>query len=110
MTDFRIAQTTCADLDSARRLADQLLSAKLAACVSVSGPVESRYRWQGQLTGAEEHVLTIKTRADKVPALKAHLAAEHPYEVPELLLWPISDGAPAYLAWMNQSLDDTNDG
>jgi periplasmic divalent cation tolerance protein len=66
-------------------------------------PIQSIYRWEGKVERATEHQLVIKTRADRVEAVKARLAALHPYDVPEVLVLPITGGSDSYLQWVHAS-------
>ena len=91
--------STCPDADSARRIADALVDARLAACVSVVPGVLSTYRWQGAIERSEEVLLLIKTTHDALPALQARLPELHPYELPELLAVEAA-GSPVYLQWI----------
>jgi periplasmic divalent cation tolerance protein len=88
----------------AERLASGVVEAGLAACVSVLSGVTSFYRWKGELQRDEERLLVIKTRADRVEALRAALVAGHPYEVPEVLALPVLAGHRPYLDWSDASL------
>lgn len=97
-----LAMTTCADAAAAERLARALVEARLAACVSISAPVRSVYPWQGRIEVDEEVGLTIKTSPGRVEALKRFIAEQHDYDVPELLISPVTDGAEAYLQWAEQ--------
>jgi periplasmic divalent cation tolerance protein len=81
-------------------LATALVDEHLAACVNVLPSMRSIYRWEGKVEEASEHQLVIKTRADRVDAVKTRLASLHPYDVPEMLVLPIIDGAASYLAWL----------
>jgi periplasmic divalent cation tolerance protein len=81
-----------------------LVEERLAACVSVVGPLHSIYRWNGAIEEAREQQLVIKTDATAVEALKRRIGTLHPYEVPELLVVPVSDGGEAYVAWVRQSI------
>ena len=72
----------------------------LAACCQVSAPVTSLYRWEGRTERAAEVILACKTTAGAWPALCDFLKARHPYEVPEIIAWPITHGLPAYLDWV----------
>jgi periplasmic divalent cation tolerance protein len=81
-----------------------LVEERLAACVSVFGRLHSIYRWKDAIEEAREQQLVIKTDASAVEALKTRLATLHPYDVPELLVVPVSDGGEAYLAWVRQSI------
>lgn len=81
-------------------LATSIVDDHLAACVNVLPPMRSVYRWEGKVEQADERQLVIKTRAERVEALKARLASLHPYEVPEMLVLSISGGSESYLQWL----------
>jgi len=103
MTDVVLVLTTFPDefdLPTLRALADDLVSEGHAACVSVMAPMESIYRWEGQVEVARERQVVIKTTADRVPALQAALTAAHPYDVPECLVVTVTGGGADYLAWV----------
>lgn len=84
------------------RIAKAVLEARLAACVQTLGPVTSRYRWKGRIEQARELLLLLKTRADRVEALEAEILRLHPYDVPEILVFPASGGHAAYLEWVRR--------
>ncbi len=90
--------------DRAEALAEALVERRLAACVNVTGPIRSIYRWQGRVEREEERLLVIKTSRRRWPELREGLARLHPYEVPEIIALPLADGAPAYLRWVEESL------
>lgn len=94
-----VLSTFPADQDPAP-LATALVNERLAACVNVLPPMQSIYRWDGKVEHASEHQLVIKTRADRVEAVKARIASLHPYDVPEVLVLSISGGADSYLQWL----------
>ncbi|MBF5040502.1 divalent-cation tolerance protein CutA [Methylophilus sp. VKM B-3414] len=84
----------------AEHIAQTLLTDKLAACVNISSPVTSIYRWQGQIEQAEEIALSIKTTRQGYAACAARLRMLHPYELPEIVGIHVSEGLPEYLAWV----------
>jgi periplasmic divalent cation tolerance protein len=88
------------DHDSAMGLARVLVTGRLAACVNVGAPVESMYHWQGQIETAQEVPVTIKTRAALYPRVEAAIRASHPFELPEIIAVPLSDGLRPYLDWL----------
>ena len=92
--------TTIDSQEAARELARSAVEARLAACAQISGPIESVYRWQSQVEQAQEWVVVFKTRALGYPGLEAHIKANHPYDVPEIVATPISEGSPDYLSWV----------
>lgn len=98
--EILLVLTTLPDADTAARIARQLVDARLAACVSVLAPCTSVYRWQGQTETATEVPLLIKTPRARYADLEAALRAAHPYELPEIVAVPVSEGLPAYLAWV----------
>lgn len=80
-------------------LAKSLLEKNLAACVNIT-PVRSLYRWNGECCDDEEHLLIIKTRRDLADAVIRALKAEHPYDVPEIIVLPVITGHAPYLDWV----------
>jgi periplasmic divalent cation tolerance protein len=88
------------DHESAMGLAHVLVTGRLAACVNVGAPVQSMYHWQGQIETAREVPVTIKTRAALYPRVEAAILASHPYELPEIIAVPLSDGLRPYLDWL----------
>ena len=98
--------TTCADADTALRLGRSLVDARLAACASVLPPMTSIYRWQGVIEQASEVQLVAKTTTAAQAAAIEHIRTHHPYQVPEILAVPVSDGLPAYLAWVAENTSE----
>ena len=90
--------------DRAEILAETLVVERLAACVNVLPGARSVYRWEGLVRREDESLLVIKTTGELVEALRARLAALHPYAVFELLTLDVTGGNPAYLAWLKDSV------
>lgn len=93
--------TTTDKKDAAETMARALVEKKLAACVQITGPVMSTYRWQGKIETAEEWLCFIKTRRDLYSELEKSIKEIHPYETPEIIALPISGGSEDYLTWLN---------
>jgi periplasmic divalent cation tolerance protein len=101
--DYVIVLTTLpADADGAA-FARELVEARLAACVNLSAPMESIYRWEGTVEVESERQLVIKTSRERVPALWDRVRELHPYDMPEFLVTPVVDGNDAYLRWVAES-------
>ena len=64
------------------------------------GGVRSLFRWDGAITETSEVLLLLKTRVDRVDALRSRVVSLHPYEVPEFVVLPIAEGLEAYLGWI----------
>ncbi|MFB9068250.1 divalent-cation tolerance protein CutA [Pseudofulvimonas gallinarii] len=99
-TPALLCLATCPDEACAASLARALVGEGLAACVSRLPMTASVYRWQGEVHEEPEVLLLIKTTRECWPRLKERLPALHPYDTPELIALPVSDGLPAYLAWL----------
>ncbi len=101
-TDLRLVLTTEADQTKAEALAEQLLTRRLAACVSLM-PVQSCYHWKGEIERSQEVQLIIKTSSQRLEQLLASLEASHSYDTPEILHMAAQAGA-AYGAWALDAL------
>jgi periplasmic divalent cation tolerance protein len=104
MSDFLQVTTTTGTREIADRIAIELVDLRLAACVQVSGPIQSTYRWQGKVVNSEEWLCAAKTSRAQLPAIQQLLKRLHPYEVPELIATPIVGGSDAYLRWLEEQL------
>ncbi len=104
MSDKRLLLTTTASREDAQSIAQTLVSHRIAACVNIVGPIESIYRWKGEVENAQEYILIIKTSAERVPTLREELRRVHPYELPELVEFGIEGGLPEYLDWIGESV------
>jgi periplasmic divalent cation tolerance protein len=80
-----------------------LLNERLAACVNLLAPMESVYRWEGQVEQETERQVIIKTTRDRLTSLWDRVRELHPYEVPEFIVLAIADGNEAYLRWVGES-------
>lgn len=92
--------TTAPDMLLAKRIAHMLVEEGLAACVNLGAESLSMYMWQGELEGATEVTLTIKTCAGQAQQVASRLGELHPYEVPEILVSGPLGGSIAYLQWL----------
>lgn len=94
--------TNLPDSESAFNLARELVHLRLAACVNVLPPATSFYRWQGKLEQATEFALLIKSTRERYEELEQAIRERHPYEVPEIVAWPIDQGSRDYLEWVER--------
>ena len=100
MPAYLLIVTTLPDSTAGERLAAELVEEGLAACVNISAPVTSVYRWQGKIERGREVMLTIKTTRERFPAVEKAILDGHPYELPEIIALPITAGSSDYLAWI----------
>ncbi|MFQ5926370.1 MAG: divalent-cation tolerance protein CutA [Terriglobia bacterium] len=104
MTDKVVVLVTCANADEAVTIARALVGQQLAACVNISQPMRSIYRWQGKLADEQEVLLVIKTERSLFDRVRRAVEKLHSYQVPEVICLPIIDGAPNYLNWLASSV------
>ncbi len=104
MTDKVVVMVTTGNRREARKIARHLVEAKLAACVNVTQPIQSLYRWKGKIADDEEFLLFIKTTRELFPEIKTAISKVHSYKVPEIICLPIIDGSPDYLQWLSDSV------
>ena len=98
--------TNVPDRPTAEKLARALVESGAAACVNILAPCHSIYRWQGKVETAEEIPLLIKTTASAYSRLEEIIRSLHPYALPEIIAVPITNGLPAYLAWVARETEE----
>ncbi len=86
--------------EAAVKLAEQLVAAKLAACINILAPCLSIYHWQGKTESADEFPVLIKTTESRYEEVQTMIRDLHPYELPEILCVPVAGGLPEYLQWV----------
>ncbi|MBD3866563.1 MAG: divalent-cation tolerance protein CutA [Acidobacteria bacterium] len=100
--EFTVVLSTAGSAADAATIARQLLDRRLAACVNITGPVTSVFRWEGEVREEQECLLVIKTRTSRLKAMREAFLELHPYDCPEMVELPVSGGLPPYLAWLRQ--------
>lgn len=99
-SDVMVALSTVDSSEKAALIARRLVEEKVAACVNILPGATSVYFWKNKLCEELECLLLIKTTAEKIELLKTKIRELHPYEIPELIILPVTDGLPDYLAWV----------
>lgn len=103
MPDALVVLVTVGSESEAETIAGALLDERLAACVTIGGPIRSVYRWQGRIADDREWQLVIKTRVALFDALADRVRALHSYDVPEIIGLPVTAGSPTYLEWLEEA-------
>jgi len=78
-----------------------LIKQRLVACVQML-PIDSVYLWKGEICEDGEVMLFIKSKTELFSEISAAIQENHPYEVPEIVQIPITDGLPEYLQWIGE--------
>ena len=100
--EYSLLVVTCPNPEVAESIARKLVDRRLVACGNVTAPVTSVYRWKGRVRRESEVILFLKTRQSLVGACMKAIRPLHPYEVPEVISVPITEGFPPYLAWVDR--------
>ena len=101
---FLVVLVTCPTKPHATRLANTLVTQRLAACVNIIPNVRSVFWWQGKVDEAAEVLLVIKTTARRFESLRRAIRAGHPYKVPEIIAFAITKAHQPYLKWLTENL------
>ncbi len=104
MTDKVVVLVTTSNLKEARKIALELVQNRLAACVNISGSLESIYEWQGKTERSRERLLLVKTSRELFPEVEAAIRKLHSYATPEMICLPIIDGSRDYLQWLTDAI------
>jgi len=95
-----VIYSTTDTLDTARTIARSLVKEKLVACVHILPKIESIYRWQGKIEESNECALIAKTTERNVEKAIQKIRSLHPYEVPEIIVFPPVGGLKEYLNYI----------
>ena len=98
-----LALSTFPDVETARRVANALVTGKFAACANILPGVESIYRWKEKIETGNETLVLFKVSEDRCKGFQEKLRSLHPYEVPEIICLKIDNGSPEYLRWVAES-------
>jgi periplasmic divalent cation tolerance protein len=100
ITIYAIAMTTTSSKAEAETIARALLAQRLAACIQVT-QIQSYYTWNDSVNVDDEQLLLIKCKQADFADLQECIKANHSYEVPEIVIVPITAGLPEYFQWLN---------
>jgi len=104
MQEFIVVYVTAGSPEEGERIARTLVEERLAACINRTAPIQSVYRWQGNVEQSQEELLIIKTRRELFPALDRRVRELHSYSVPEIIALPVLEGNAEYLRWLREQV------
>jgi len=105
MSGYALIFCACPDEESAGRIARELVERQQAGSVNIIPGMRSIFRWQGKIEDRSEHLLLIKSHQQMCHTIQESIHELHPYETPEIISIKIDNGLPAYLSWLEDSLD-----
>ncbi len=103
-----VVLTTAPNTGEAETLACRIVEAKLAACVQVLPAMRSFYFWENQIQTDAEHLLLIKTLAEKFDELEKFIQNNHSYDVPEIVALAAQRVSESYLGWIENYVRNEN--
>jgi periplasmic divalent cation tolerance protein len=95
-----VIYSTTDTIETAKTIARALVKEKLVACVHIIPKIESIYRWEGKIEETNECVLLAKTSDRNVQKVIQKIRSLHPYEVPEIIVFPPVGGLKEYLHYV----------
>lgn len=96
-----LVYVTAPTADDAERISETLVKEGLVACSNVF-QIRSLYRWKGKLCREEEWGIILKTRETLVPRVIERIKELHPYELPCILAFPVTEGLQGFLDWIKR--------
>ena len=104
MSDKKIVLTTVGSREEGQKMARALVERRLAACVNVAGPMDSVYRWKGEVENATEWLLVIKTTAGQFERVRAAIQELHSLELPGLAGIAVDAGGEEGARWVGEEV------
>ena len=101
-TGIMVVLVTCPTMAVARRIAKEVVRARLAACVNLLPGVRSIFLWNRALDECREVLLIIKTTSAHLKTLRRAVLKRHPYQLPEVIALPVIRGHQPYLRWVRR--------
>jgi periplasmic divalent cation tolerance protein len=98
-----LALSTFPDAEIARRISNQLVDERFAACANILPAVESIYRWKEKIESGNETLVFFKVSEERQSAFQDKLRSLHPYDVPEIIFLAVGSGLPEYLRWVGEN-------
>lgn len=98
-----LALSTFPDQEVARTIVRALVEKRLVACGNILPGIESIYRWKGNIESGSETLVLFKLSAANYEIFERELRSLHPYDVPELIAFPIERGSTDYLEWVAEN-------
>src|ERR1700733_14247745 len=84
----------------AQKIAEAVVSERLAACANIIPGMKSVYRWEGKIGQRDEVVLILKTQEKLFSAVEARVKALHSDETPCIVALPVTTGNADFLQWI----------
>ena len=85
----------------AEQIACTLVEKKMAACVQITGPIQSIYYWEESVKIESEYSVKIKIGASRLNEVVDFLKSHHPYELPPSV-WETVQATAEFSQWVDR--------
>ena len=99
----KLVYVTAPNREEAIRIAEAVVTERLAACANILDGVTSVFHWDGKLCREAEAGLIFKTTEEKTEMLNERIKELHSYDCPWIVTLPIEGGNPAFLEWVRMN-------
>lgn len=103
--NFLFIYITVPDKKGAKKIAECLLEKRLIACANIF-PINSMYRWEGEIVDENEFVLIVKTTEDNFESVRAEVERIHPYDIPCITRIPVSSNE-GFFNWLRGEVKES---
>jgi len=86
----------------AQKIMLTLIEDGLIACANILPGAESLFVWEDEIVKAEETIVFFKTRRKNEDKIIKRVRQLHSYELPCIVFWPIENGNPHFLDWVER--------
>ena len=97
-----IVYMTAGTYEEAGKIARDLVSSRLVACVNIISGMHSCYWWEGEIKYESEAVLIAKTKDSLLSKVVERVKTLHSYDCPCIVSVPIAGGNSDFLDWIEK--------
>lgn len=101
---YVLVYITTSNSKEAKRIGEEVVKKRLAACANIIESISSIYMWKKKLQKDREAVLILKTKKEKVGRIISAVKKIHSYENPAIFALPILQGSREYLKWIGSEV------
>lgn len=98
---YILITTTFDDKKEADKIIRILLEKKLVSCCQLS-EIRSSYHWKNKLESTDEYLLQMKSKKILYKEIESEVLKHHSYEIPQIVVYNITDGYKEYLNWIEE--------
>ena len=102
---YIVIYITCSSEKEAKKIAQELLVKRKAACINIVPGLSSFFWWQKRINITKEVLLIVKSKKPLFEDIVKLVRSLHSYTVPEIIALPIIEGDKDYLRWITENAE-----